>query len=50
MHEKVFIVDQHFHSYGVGCSNGPSLLHIANEFHERFQKPSPSNMVMLAVI
>lgn len=43
-------MDDHFHLHGIGCSNGQSLLHIANEFCEPFQKPPPSNIVVLAVI
>ena len=34
--EKVFIIEHYFCTHGVGCSNGPSLLNVANEFHECF--------------
>ncbi|KAJ4440020.1 hypothetical protein ANN_08151 [Periplaneta americana] len=48
--EKVFIVEHHFQSYGVGRQNGPSLRHVKEQYQERFNNSAPNNTTMLVII
>ena len=48
--EKVFIVEHHFRSYGVGRQNGASLRHVREHYEEKFNKKAPSNKAILAIV
>lgn len=48
--EKVFIVEYYFRSYGNGSQGGPSLKLVAEQYREHFNKPAPSNTVMLSIV
>lgn len=48
--ETVFIVEHYFRSYGVGRSDGSSLLHTALLFQENFHKNPPSSAVNISAV
>ena len=48
--EKDFIGEHCFWSYGVGRQNGPSLRHVREHYEEHFNKTTPNNKTMLAIV
>ncbi|KAJ4438010.1 hypothetical protein ANN_13949 [Periplaneta americana] len=48
--EKVFNAHHYFRGYGIGHQNRPSLLHVKEQYEERFNKEIPNNTTMLAVV
>ena len=49
--EKIFfIVEHYFRSYGVGRQIGPSLRHVREHYEVQFNKTTPSNKTILAIV
>ena len=48
--DKVFIVEYYFRSCGNGYQGGSSLKLVVEQYDEHYNKPAPSNTVMLSII